>query len=230
MRCATVMCSSPTSTPHALSSHTASGRRPCRCAAHGEGARTAARARLLRTLDSQRTEQWAHGWREHLRAATQTATGPCTAVVAEQLVRDQAKKLRKRGDRLRESTTPVVSRGAHSREAFAVHARFICAALWQARAGIHARARQIAGCARNISRYVGSRRTLPVAHRGRPQLPPTTSFLIGRLVERDSRALDECRHKFAKAYRRTTRRRWRELQGAMRAHIAEIAAGEKRAP
>ena len=49
------------------------------------------------------------------------------------------------------------------------------------------------------------------------RVPAATSFLVGRLVERDQSDLKKCRRKFSKAYRRITRRRWRELLAAMRA-------------
>jgi hypothetical protein len=51
--------------------------------------------------------------------------------------------------------------------------------------------------------------------RGR-RVPAATSFLVGRLVERDQTNFKKCQRKFSKAYRRINRRRWRELQGAMR--------------
>ncbi len=51
--------------------------------------------------------------------------------------------------------------------------------------------------------------------RGR-RVPAATSFLVGRLVERDQGDFKKCRRKFAKAYRRIKRRRWRELLAAMR--------------
>jgi CHAD domain-containing protein len=51
--------------------------------------------------------------------------------------------------------------------------------------------------------------------RGR-HVPAATSFLVGRLVERDQHNFEKCRRKFAKAYRRIKRRRWRALEAAMR--------------
>jgi len=195
------------------------------------GARTAARARLLRTLDSQRTEQWAHGWREHLRAAMPASTGPSTAVVAEQIVRDQAKKLRKRGDRLRESATPDSYHEARIRAKRLRYTLDSFVPLFGKPAQEFTRAlgklQDVLGAFHDISVRAEHFQSLIA---GGQQLPPATSFLIGRLVERDSRALDECRRKFTKAYRRTRRRRWRELQGAMRARIAAVTASEIRAP
>jgi CHAD domain-containing protein len=47
-------------------------------------------------------------------------------------------------------------------------------------------------------------------------LPATTSFALGRLVERDAGTLAEHRAKFPKAWRRLRKRRWRALDAAMR--------------
>ena len=50
-----------------------------------------------------------------------------------------------------------------------------------------------------------------------PRLPPSTSFMVGRLVERDAHAAEKFRKSFARAYRRIRRRRWRELGEVMKA-------------
>jgi CHAD domain-containing protein len=47
-------------------------------------------------------------------------------------------------------------------------------------------------------------------------VPAATSFLVGRLVERDQGEIRKWQRKFSRAYRRTKRRRWRELLTAMR--------------
>ena len=49
-----------------------------------------------------------------------------------------------------------------------------------------------------------------------PRLPSATSFMVGRLVERDASAAERCRTAFSKAYRRVRRRRWRELAEVMK--------------
>ena len=51
---------------------------------------------------------------------------------------------------------------------------------------------------------------------GSPRLPSSTSFLVGRLVERDVQAFERCREKFDKAWRRLRRGRWRELNETMK--------------
>ena len=59
---------------------------------------------------------------------------------------------------------------------------------------------------------------------GGPRLPSSTSFAIGRLVERDSRAVEHCREQFPKAWRRVRRRRWRELNATMKRVAQEVVA------
>ena len=56
-----------------------------------------------------------------------------------------------------------------------------------------------------------------------PRLPSSTSFVVGRLVERDAQAVERCREKFPKAYRRLRKRRWRELSAVMK-RVAEDCA------
>jgi len=197
---------------------------------HIEGARTLARARLLRTLDSQRTQQWARDWHEQLRAATppaadpaQTPSASCTAVVAAELVREQAKQLRKRGDRLRNSAAPEAYHETRIRAKRLRYTLDAFASLFGAPAQEFVRAlgklQDVLGALHDAT--VRAEQFQAHISSG-AQLPPATIFLIGRLVERDSRALDECRHKFTKAYRRIKRRRWRELSAAMRARIGTI--------
>ena len=65
--------------------------------------RDKARARLLQTLDSPPLRAFIRDWREHLTAATPgsaRAQRGVTAVIARDLIRDQARKLRKRARRL----------------------------------------------------------------------------------------------------------------------------------
>ncbi len=63
---------------------------------------------------------------------------------------------------------------------------------------------------------------------GGPRLPASTSFLAGRLVERDVQAFKRCRKKFGRAYRRVRGRRWNELNdddgagGAVRVRSAPV--------
>jgi CHAD domain-containing protein len=59
------------------------------------------------------------------------------------------------------------------------------------------------------------------------RVPAATSFLVGRMVERDQGKSRECQRKFSKAYRRIKRRRWRDLLAAMReqAHAAVQVPG-----
>ena len=65
--------------------------------------------------------------------------------------------------------------------------------------------------------------------RGR-RVPAATSFLVGRLVERDQRDFEKCRRRFSKAYRRIKRRRWRALSEAMREQARATSAVPASAP
>ena len=55
-----------------------------------------------------------------------------------------------------------------------------------------------------------------------PRLPSSTTFVVGRLVERDAYAVERCREKFPKTYGRLHKRRWRELSAVMK-RVAENA-------
>ena len=56
------------------------------------------------------------------------------------------------------------------------------------------------------------------------RVPAATSFLVGRLVERDQRKLEKCRRRFAKSYGRIKGRRWRALAQAMRERARSTGA------
>ena len=62
-----------------------------------------------------------------------------------------------------------------------------------------------------------------------PRLPPSTSFMVGRLVERDAHAAENFHKTFVRAYRRIRRRRWRELGEVMK-HVAQASSPAPGAP
>jgi len=55
-----------------------------------------------------------------------------------------------------------------------------------------------------------------------PRMPPSTSFMVGRLVERDAHAPGHFRKAFSRAWRRIRRKRWRELSEIMK-HEAQAS-------
>ena len=183
--------------------------------------RDEARARLLRTLDSTRTRSWIAHWLDQLRLGTDStarARAASTAVVARQLIRQSADKLRKHADRIKEDSSPddfhevriLAKRLRYTIDAFSSlygsAAREYLAAL--------AKLQQLLG--EHHDTTVRAQRFAELVTTGR-RVPAATTFLVGRLVERDQVQFRKCQRKFSKAYRRITRRRWRELQAAMRA-------------
>lgn len=178
------------------------------------------RARLLRLLDSSRSRGWFENWREQLRADISSgarARRAVTAEVAREIIGEQARKLRKRADRLKDDSS------ADDYHAARIRAKRLRYAL-DAFAGLYGdAARDYSRALARLQRVLGdfndaavrSEKFARLVTEGR-RVPASTSFVVGRLVELDRRAFDRCRRKFAKAYRRTQGRRWRALQQEMR--------------
>jgi len=183
--------------------------------------RDEARARLLRTLDSTRTRSWIAHWLDQLRLGTDStarARAATTAVVARRLIRESADKLRKHADRIKDDSSAddfhevriLAKRLRYTIDAFSSlygsAAREYVVAL--------ARLQQLLG--EHHDSTVRAKRFAELVTTGR-RVPAATTFLVGRLVERDQGQIRKCQRKFSKAYRRTTRRRWRELLASLRA-------------
>jgi CHAD domain-containing protein len=194
--------------------------------------RVQARTRLLHTLDSSRTRSWVAHWLNQLRLGTDSgarARAATTTRVARELIRSMAGKLRKRADRLNDESS---ADEFHKVRIRAKRLRYTLDAFGSLY-GIAAR--EYVDALAKLQRVLGDYHDSAVraemfAHlvtRGR-RVPAATSFLVGRLVERDQRDFEKCRRKFAKAYRRIKRRRWRELLAAMRdqAHAGNAPPGE----
>ena len=183
--------------------------------------RNEARARLLRTLDSSRTRSWVAHWLDQLRLGTDStarARAASTVVVARQLIRRAADKLRKHADQIKDDSS---ADDFHEVRILAKRLRYIIDAFGSLFG--HAAREYLAALAKlqhllgeHHDSTVRAKRFAELVTTGR-RVPASTSFLVGRLVERDQRKLNRCQQKFSKAYRRTTRRRWRELQATMRA-------------
>jgi triphosphatase len=179
-----------------------------------------ARNRLLQALDSPALRHWMQDWERHLRAATPGSTRAqraSTAEVARELILDAARKLRKRARRIDEKSTPD---DYHEVRIRAKRLRYLVdafASLYgeSATSYVQALARLQSVLGDYHDATVREQRFTELVTQG-PRLPAPTSFLAGRLVERDARAFERCRGKFAKAYRRVRRRRWRELDATMK--------------
>jgi CHAD domain-containing protein len=192
-----------------------------------------ARARLLRALDSPAIRHWVQDWERHLRAGTPGSTRAqraTTAEVARTLVRDAAQTLRKRARRIDEDSAPD---DYHEVRIRAKRLRYTLDAF----ADLYGEAAQsYAKALGKLQTVLGEYNDASVREKrftelvtGGPRLPSTTSFLAGRLVERDVQAFSRCRKKFGKAYRRVRGRRWRELSVAMQRvaqSVAETRASE----
>jgi CHAD domain-containing protein len=187
-----------------------------------------ARSRLFSSLDSPSAQAWQQEWREHLRneaADTQHSPPVITAVPARELVRDAFRKLRKRADRIGKKSP---AEEYHEVRIRAKRLRYTLDAF----AGLYGDAGESFGKAlAKLQTVLGNfhdatvreqRFTALVADGAR--LPSSTSFAVGRLVERDAHAIERWRAKFAKAYRRVHGRRWRELSAVMKRVADEAVA------
>jgi triphosphatase len=185
-----------------------------------------ARVRLLQTLDSPGIQTWMREWQEHLHQSTPgsaRAQQAITAVVARELIREQARRLRKRADGIDEHSPPEDFHEVRIRTKRLRYTLDAFASLYGNAAGEFAQA--LAKLQTVLGDYndstVREKRFTELVSDG-PRLPASTSFLVGRLVERDVRAFERCRQKFSKAYRRTRRRRWEELLEVMKELEASV--------
>ena len=190
-----------------------------------------ARARLLHTLDSPGIQTWTREWQEKLReapAGSTRAQHAVTAVVARNIIREQARRLRKYADRIHKDSAPEDYHHVRIRAKRLRYALDAFAGLYGDAAGEFVRA--LTRLQNVLGEYhdsnVREQRFAELVADG-PRLPAATSFLIGRLVERDVHDFERCGEKFAKAYRRTRRRRWRDLATVMKSveHAAITAPG-----
>jgi len=189
--------------------------------------RIQARTRLLHLIDSSRMRVWVTHWLDQLRLGTASgarAREAITANVARDLIRSTARKFRKHADRLDEHSS---AEEFHKVRIRAKRLRYTLDAL----AGLYgSAAREYLDALAKLQHVLGEYHDSTVraglfaelVTRGR-RVPAATSFLVGRLVERDQGDFRKCQRKFSKAYRRIKRRRWRELLAAMRAQAS--AAG-----
>ena len=179
-----------------------------------------ARARLMQVLDSPSMQAWSHEWGEHLTAATPgtaRAQRSVTAVVARDLIRDQWRTVRKRARKLEVNSGPDAYHEVRIRAKRLRYTIDAFASLYGEAAQSYVRA--LAKLQAVLGEYHDSRvreqRFTELVSEG-PRLPPATTFLVGRLVERDVQASERFRKRFARAYRRVRRRRWRDLAVVMK--------------
>ncbi len=178
-----------------------------------------ARARLLRALDSPAIRHWMQEWERHVRAGTPGSTRAqrtTTAEVARSLVRDAAQTLRKRARHIGKDSVPDDYHEVRIRAKRLRYTLDAFAELYGEPAQSYTKAlgklQTVLGQFNDAS--VREKRFTELVTGG-PRLPSSTSFLAGRLVERDVQAFKRCRKKFGRAYRRVRGRRWNELNDRM---------------
>ncbi len=186
-----------------------------------------AHTRLLQALDSPPLRHWVQDWEQHLAAGTPgtaRAQRAKAAEVARELVRDAARALRKRARRIDEHSKPD---DYHEVRIRAKRLRYTVDAF----ASLYGDAAHSYTLALGkLQTVLGDYHDATVREQrftelvtGGPRLPSSTSFLVGRLVERDVQAFERCRKKFDKAWKRVRRRRWQELDDTMK-RVAQSAA------
>ena len=179
----------------------------------------AARARLLHWLDSPAMQAWTSEWRQNLRDATPGSTRAqhsITAVVARERVRDAFRA------RLRSARRLGKSSAADEYHEVRIRAKRLRYTL-DAFATLYGEAAvQFAQALAKLQTVLGEYHDASVREQhftamvaSSPRLPSTTSFAVGRLVERDAGAIEHCRQQFPKAWRRVRKRR-RELSVVMK--------------
>jgi len=177
------------------------------------------RGRLLHTLDSERVRLWVDGWKERLvgEHADSSAPPAATGAVARELVREQARKLRKRAARIRAGSDPDEYHEVRIRAKRLRYTLDAFEELYGEAGRAFGRAlgklQDILGAFNDAT--VRAQHFAALANDAQ-QLPSVTSFAMGRLVERDVRAFDRCQRKFSQAYARIRGRRWRALADVMR--------------
>jgi CHAD domain-containing protein len=179
-----------------------------------------ARARLLKALDSPPVQAWMRDWRQHLAACTpgsSRAQRILTAVAARKLIREQARRLRKRAQRLDDNSPADDYHAVRIRAKRLRYTIDAFASLYGEAAGDYVRA--LARLQTTLGEYndskVREQKFAELVSQG-PRLPAATSFLAGRLVERDAHAAERLRRDFSRAWRRIRRRRWRALATVMK--------------
>jgi CHAD domain-containing protein len=189
-----------------------------------QGERSAARAALAQLLDAAGTRDWVQRWRQELAkpdAPGHAPDAPETAVMARELVRAQARKLRKRGDRIDDDST---ADDYHEVRIRAKRLRYILDAFapLYGPAGVKylealAKLQDILGSYHDAS--VRSQRFGKLA--AADGIARAESFALGRLVESDAAALLACRHGYPRAWKRVRGKRWRALDSAMKTCASE---------
>jgi CHAD domain-containing protein len=192
-----------------------------------------AHARLLKSLDSPPVQAWLRQWRDELTTpgpATARAQRGITAIIARDLIRERMRSLRKQARRLGDDSA---AEDFHRMRIRAKRLRYVLDAF----AGLYGDEAQ--ACQRALAKLqtvlgdfqdssVREQRFAELVVRG-PRLPPATTFMVGRLVERDAQDLRDVLRRTSKAWRRV-RRRWRALASIMKSQAESAMPAAAPAP
>ena len=180
--------------------------------------RDAAHAALVALLDTTELREWMRAWRRELaKPEARASADESTAQVARELIRAQARKLRKRGDRIDDESSPE---DYHEVRIRAKRLRYLLDAF----AGLYGTAAtEYLAALTKLQDILGLYHdTVVLAERlselaRDAALSTSSAFALGRLVESGA----VCRDKFPKAWRRVRRKRWRALEAAMQSCAEE---------
>jgi len=193
-----------------------------------------ARQKLLRVLDSPPVRAWIGQWQQELAAPAAGSTRALrgiTAVVARDLIRGQARKLRKRARKLDAQSAAADFHAVRIRTKRLRYTVEAFAALHGEAAQEYLRA--LADLQSVLGAYQDSEmreQRFVALVKASPRLPADATFLVGRLVERDARDAAHLRKGFDRAWRRASGRRWRELRAVLKSVAQTATAQAEQAP
>ena len=192
-----------------------------------ESERGRARARLVRTLDSEPTRRWletltvAGAERGAMNGADRAM------LVMPERVRRRFRKLRKSVDKLRRKSSMEDYHLVRRRAKQLRYATECGAAMFGKPADdlLRALRRLQDQLGAHQDAYMAQNRLAAIAADPSSGLPPATLFLMGRLSEHQAQATAQARRTFARSWRKVRGRRWK----ALRARLRELREGAKAA-
>lgn len=183
--------------------------------------RERARVRMLAALDAPDTQSRLHAlWtaaHDVPKTGERTAR-PAATLVAPQLIRRRFRKLRRAADQLTVDSSMEDYHEARRQTKKLRYAVECVVGLYgeQAENFLTTVRRLQNRLGAQQDAHVSSTRLGELVKARTPRMPNATIFLMGRLAERQHARALAARTRFAKAYRRITGRRWKELRRAMR--------------
>ena len=186
-----------------------------------EGDRGRARARLVRSLDSEPTRRWLETLTVACAAGNQGDGGEPATQVMPQRVRRRFRKLRKSVGKLR-AKSPMEAYHQVRRRAKQLRYATECGAAMFGKPAeelLKALRRLQDRLGAQQDAYMAQHRLALLAADPGSGLPPATLFLMGRLAEHHACRTSEVRRTLTRSWRKVRGRRWR----ALRERLAELA-------